>query len=98
MVIIIIMILNKMQIKWEQQPMAARGGLSMMFIEWESSVYSVVWLEYQNPSLRVNAAALWLTGWALLEEPRGRRLHSEWKTLWLSGALKEHRGEEKKIW
>lgn len=72
-IIIIIIIIKRMQMNWvQQQPMAAHGGLSMMFIEWESSVYSVVWLEYQNPSLRVNAAAFWLTGWALLEEPRGR--------------------------
>lgn len=42
------------------------GASSMMFIERESSVYSVVWLEYQNQPAHVNAAAFRLTDWALL--------------------------------
>lgn len=48
--------------------MGGYGGSSMMFIERESSVYSVVWLEYQKQPAHVNAAAFRLTAWASLEE------------------------------
>lgn len=43
--------------------MGGYGASSMMFIERQSSVYSVVWLEYQNQSVHVNAAAFRLTDW-----------------------------------
>lgn len=46
--------------------MGGYGASSMMFIERESSVYSVVWLEYQKQWAHVNAAAFRLTDWALL--------------------------------
>lgn len=73
-----------MQMNWVQQrrrPMAARAALSMMFIEWVRGVYSVVWLEYQNPSLRVNAAAFMADWLSPSARSRENEATSDWGTL-----------------